>query len=406
MPDQTRIRTRSKPSITANLTLNRTKPYSETTVLGSYTTLSHSETMIDLVTPDFHNRRKKGELIENNMSYVLTSTTGGTGSASYQSNDGVNQYSLNGPVTAFRVAQSGVPDLVLDFDPLPDLIRDARSACLAAINSATVATGEDIKEANKTLALLRNPIKGISTNLKRVERDMKRRKGKLAAAKNITKFLTDYWLEYRFAFSPLVRSVENILLEAQKTVPPRYNLFEVAHGRKTGTFKRERTINRGGSIFKQTCTVNIKVHAYVRYNLRGSSNFGNGRRWGTRLRDHPDTMWQVMPLSFMIDRVFNVSNVINGIVNLLDPNVSCLNSGNTYRIETILTTQYIGDDNPEYSKTIAAETIEKKVYSYSREQWSPDVADTIPSPSMKNLVSNAAYLADLTSLILGKFNKR
>jgi hypothetical protein len=126
-------------------------------------------------------------------------------------------------------------------------------------------------------------------------------------------------------------------------------------------------------------------------------------RLGFRPKDFPTTVWQIMPYSFMVDRLYDVTSFSKGAINLGDPMVKILMGCYSEHNERSISFEMTGTQNP--GGTIHSS--DKPVYtdfSYTRSPWVPTFSDTVPSLNLKGLVEDATKITDLITLILGNFS--
>jgi len=172
-----------------------------------------------------------------------------------------------------------------------------------------------------------------------------------------------------------------------------------AHGHDSAGVSNtcEETVN--DSTFNLGHSRDTSIHAQILYTV---TNPLDNVRWklGLRTRDIPHTLWQLLPYSFMVDRVVNVSDLISGFTALTDPDVHILSGSITERTEDINTVQIVDRQNPTFTFSFAADIYEEKQFSYGRSPWRPSVFDTVPNIDVRNLVNTATKMTDLAALIL------
>jgi hypothetical protein len=273
----------------------------------------------------------------------------------------------------------------------------AKLLALRNVDKTPYAFGEDIGELKETLELIRHPFSTIASSAKRFRSLVKARKKKFRWSH--AKAVASVWLEYRFAWSPLVRSAYSAVdayMSTKKTPPVRRSSDQTLdfQGQESDTVQN-------GSVFDRTVTQSYSGHASILYEVHNPL-YDWKWRLGLRAKDIPLTAWQLARLSFMVDRVYDISSFIGGVTNLIDPNVKILAGSYTTRNEVETTLKLVDYDNPSsVSYTISGNTNVRKTFRYHRVVWAPSFADTIPELSLRNLVNDATKIADLTSIFIG-----
>jgi hypothetical protein len=126
-------------------------------------------------------------------------------------------------------------------------------------------------------------------------------------------------------------------------------------------------------------------------------------KYGLRFKVIPTTFWAVMPLSFMVDRFYHISNFFSGVSNLLDPNVKILGAWVVSKRERLQSIGVRSISESGYTSTIVPDDIVDKSFFYSREVWEPSLEDAIPTLNLKGLVDSSAKVTDLMALIIQNF---
>jgi len=125
---------------------------------------------------------------------------------------------------------------------------------------------------------------------------------------------------------------------------------------------------------------------------------------GLRPKDIPETLWAVTPYSFMVDRVINVSDIVRGVTNLLDPNVKILAGWTVLKDTHTQSWEYFHETNGSYQVTIVPDTSTWTTFKYEWVPWYPTALDIIPPSDIGGLVKDATTTTDLLSLIYARFS--
>lgn len=364
---------------------------------GPYLVAKDIQTMTDTLTPNFRKKVKAGETIINPMSLSrVTRDSIGEGAVDLRgwnaSGVTTTQYHGSGAVT-------GHTSQGLVYKKAPEtqseLVRQAQLMAYSGIDSTPLSTGEDVLELRETLQFLKSPIKGII---------------KEARKRNITRFVdvpAATWLTYRMAFAPTVRSIHDILKEIKEPSKKPAEL-RVSHGRSNSSkivFDNPKIANTLGGFhhFSTQHSLDIDVHTFVRYRLKTATHDWRWR-YGLRNKDLPAAYWAVMPLSFMVDRVFDVSSLISSLTNLADPNVQILGSGiRIKRLEASMVQHSHSTINstihPRLTYGVHGESIIDTAFTMTRDKLAPQFKHFVPVVTPKGLVADFAKSVDLAALV-------
>jgi hypothetical protein len=272
---------------------------------------------------------------------------------------------------------------------------------LSNIDKSDYSFGEDLGEIRETLEFLKHPIGSIFELSKRFNSAKRRRIRDYSKLFPRAKAIANVWLEYRFAFSPLLQTSYNaaevITIAPQKQIPK----FHSAHGRLDQQEKRTelRDNEKGHYVLDMKRT--YQGHASVLYRVLNPVHDWKFRL-GLRAKDIPTTVWQLLPYSFMIDRLVDISSMCRALINLADPRVLILACSYTYRDDKTDQIWLVGTDtDAQYSTTTLLSNSEKQhSFVYRRTPWFPSVVDTVPSLDWDYVVSSATKIADLVTLSL------
>jgi hypothetical protein len=284
------------------------------------------------------------------------------------------------------------------------LEQGAKQKCLALIDSSPYEFAEDVGELGTTVAY-------FNQNLLRIVKLVKgmRKAALKAALRNGKKVLShpealaSVWLEYRFAIMPLVRSCESLkeALQDQVHRPKRRNARGILKDSSEGSTGNY-TATGGFGLpvnFRVVDHVSCDVAAHCLYEVDNPvEDFFY--KYGLRLQDIPETAWNLMPLSFMVDRIVNLSGFFRGITNLTNPSIKKLAGSYRYKYsyERTISAQSIDAGswglinlNPDTNYTYS--------FTYSRSVWDPTFVDTIPTLDFKGLYDSVTKTADLVAII-------
>lgn len=191
----------------------------------------------------------------------------------------------------------------------------------AKVYSSPIVVGESLSDVGQTLAMLRRPFKGAADLLYNMSksRAQRLRGGKVTPA-SATR---DAWLEYRYGWKPLLMDIEAIRKKTRENLLSlnRYRLVARAGTRREfstdDSWPATATFSCSGS---QSRLTKLRCDAGVIYDIvdrRPSDEIA--AFMGSRVRDVPATVWEMIPFSFVADWFSNVGDWLQAISP--DPNI-------------------------------------------------------------------------------------
>lgn len=182
-------------------------------------------------------------------------------------------------------------------------------------------------EALKTLSMLRKP---FSSALKLTQKILRKQTSLISRGMSASKALSSAWLEYRYGFQPLMYDISDLTtsLAAQKRLPfvvlRCSSKTELKCSPKATPFSHSYnyyTVFEGEYSVQSSCM----IKAGYRFKLKDSS-YGAflESSLGLSLRDVPNTVWELIPFSFVVDWFANVGSWIKTICP--NPNIEILSA--------------------------------------------------------------------------------
>lgn len=393
-----------KPVVLTNTV--QTDSHGAYSVLPATVTQSSTQAMDDVVSHGFKRRIAEGEIINNPCSLVRrTRSNSGSGFIRGTKTSGpAYWYQQDGPVSETWLPLYPNGDVMFK-DVDYDVASRSKLLALANIDTSEYAFGEDIGELRETLRFLRNPVSSLH-NLAREFRRTLTRKRRKDLNLSFAKAHADVWLQYRFAFSPLIRSMMD-LAEAYGKGPSDRATRLTARGFDSWKWSGGGAVTRyngpiGGTnnsnwLFNHD--VEVEGHASILYEV--SNPLADWRfHLGLRTKDVPYTLWQLLPYSFMVDRLVDISSSIRGLTNLADPDVTILSGSYREKKTERQSYQLTSISNPTWSHAVAGDVVTDEEFIYNRQPWTPSASDAIPGISLGNVFDSATKLADVIALSL------
>jgi hypothetical protein len=367
--------------------------------------------MHDTVTPNFNKRIRAGELILNPMSKVRTivEIPSGASSSIDRYDSSVNTcYAQThrhlGPanISFYHLDRGLGPEELPLLEPTVDSDEQLLTAAVSGVDPTSYSVMEDVLQLRQFMESILHPIRGM----KRVTDQMRshnQRTRSLGAA--------GAWAKYRFEFLPLLGTAEALIRTAldpakglKKDVRLRSTATSGGNDHKAGSVQYS-----NGMTWTHDLTEVVRKRAVVFYKLHSDHN-GLSQSLGTRFKDLPTGMWNVVPYSFIIDRVINISQFLTAVTNLCDPSISfegaCIT---TKRYNRSLLQVTRRDFSTSYGMVFDGKPMISVVDSTQRVLYDPYVALSPLNLDFKplDLVKNMTYATDLLALIvLGLKGKR
>jgi hypothetical protein len=363
------------------------------------------ESFNDEVIEDFHRRRNAGEVIISPCYHVKESSrTIGSGSEDYDYK-GVHHKIVGHGLTMWHYAAQASymgGDLPVP-SPSYDLAASSKLSALGNLDRTPYSFAEDIAELRQTLRFLKDPLGNLKRLSKEFKRDVRALKNRWAR-KKLADALANLWLEYQFAFSPLLRSAHDAFEAYSDAVqrPERRTANGSAHFEFSDSDPQRHI---GSWISEHTVKSTTDVHAGIVYEVSNPLNDWK-YKYGLRFKDIPETLWAVMPYSFMVDRVWNFSQAARGFASFLDPNVKILGAWQSEKTTTVRTASWLRHEHPQaLNQVIHPDVWHRESEIYTRDVWEPTFSDLIPKGNYSGLIDTSTKIADLAALIYSNIRR-
>jgi len=377
--------------------------------------------MNDVVTENYSSRKAAGEIIINPLVFSSVNHVLFDDDCSYKRTS-LGDVDITVPDSAsahiLRAAIGYLPQarnvdggrLTVDADHELEL---RKQAALAWVDEPQYGFGEDLFEIRETIDLIRNPLLSIRKLLKAFDKDAQKalsRKGQVLDFARKAESIAGVWAQYSFAFAPLVRSLEEAFIAFNDKSTLAFRRTSRSKGAVTDFSESEHTGYSGGSSFFHipahiatgvvTKTASVSFQAGIHYEASQGGTIQE--KLGLRNKDLIVTAWEVIPMSFMIDRIVSIKSSLQSFLNLVDPNVEILGGFVTRREEHTYSMQLTELElaNTSYTDlTWSALPHVSQEFTMTREKWDPSIGAALPLPNPVELINSASKVADLVSLL-------
>jgi hypothetical protein len=276
--------------------------------------------MTDVVTPGFHAKKKRGEVVFSPMTSIHTKATMTLGSATYRKKtNGINCSGVYHDIGSKADVSGFLPDycsavgftqgaclvaplLISEVDK-HNLSADLMTRVLSNVGKSKLNLGEDWAEIDKSLRLLSDlfsDLRKILTNPNFLT--------KAKSAANI-------WLLTRYGLKPLINDIFDALLALEKDV-----------GRQRVTTRARDSISQSSvrTVTKASATVTHYIREEVTDDLEyrvmslNEYTISTGFNLGFGLKNLGLLAWELIPFSFVIDWFVNIGEYIGSLVPAID----------------------------------------------------------------------------------------
>lgn len=350
------------------------------------------DAMWDVVTPNFHKLVAQGVIINNPMRRVTSEISGGFGTRS-AIGKGVNTGGYNymsGDIFGYISEADSFQGLTVTLDESNNALLDA----FAGIDSTPYSFGEDLAELKETLQLLRNPLQSMKDLVTEYRIT---RANEVLEGKPFLKAHANAWAAVRFGLSPLLQSAYSLAegIANYKTVRRPLRMTSRGYGRSKKTDGDSKIF--GGRRYMRYVEKEYTIRASVLYEPPAGELSVNAY-FGLRAKDIPETMWNIIPYSFLVDRFVDISALTRAYVNLFDPGIRILSACTVERRSNRQMYSVVEDPSDLYNISwgcaprliVDTETI--RTPQPTNQAPAPVLQITKPLSSLVNLVDISALL--------------
>lgn len=283
------------------------------------------ETTVDVVTPNFHERQARGEIINNYFRNIKTSYNYGvtgwrvdrvpacsgsnikfqTGTGFYSLGPNKQGYLLS-PTTSNSDSRDG---------ELASLKALVSTRALAGVVPADVDLLVDLYEWKQTLRLIGNPVRSLYNYILRVRGKRSPRYWKRLSQKQqaiqLIEDISSKWLAYRYGIVPLCLSIQGgiDIIRKPQTSPRITSRSSGSTVEYTDTASQTKSGTYFNSTLDKTTISSGSVRAYVLY----EHEMTLVERSGLHLSNLPNSIWEAIPFSFVADWFLNLGDWIRAV---------------------------------------------------------------------------------------------
>jgi len=358
---------------------------------------------LDFVTPGYHDKIKSGAIINTSAVYENVKRRGGGGGVSAVDvilDDGSTEtYWFDGSSITGHFTNGYCPISYLGAAD-PAIERACKQRAIAQVDTTPNAFIEDIGELKSTFTLMDDPLRSAIDWSDSFRNKVNRR---MHRGQSFRRASSGLWLTTRFGFMPLWRSLEALFSELSEPSPPQ--LLR----KSSSSFNQSAEHDSYSDFGHEDYTLNIshrkvtKGHGTILYSITNPA--ADWRyRYGLRNKDIPRGLWDLVPLSFVVDRFLSVGDSISGLTNLSDPDVSFEAASYTSRTRHIQKMSLAGINDPRFH-SLLSDTFEIERFLYDRGVWEPSFTDTLPYFHPLGLVDSVTKVIDGIALIVQNFSR-
>lgn len=296
------------------------------------------EAMDDIVTPGYHTKSSRGEVIMNPMVQSYWTRTMTPGGFSFKnkgtgSNDFTDTYD-----GYYAIDRKGGPNGHLPVSLAPrELAVQAGTSAMANIEKPDFEGLVFAAELRETLSFLRNPVQGYVNWLHWRNTRYTNRNNR-----TLRDFISENWLSYRYGMRPLYNDAQkflNALNESGKRRPLRRTARGFASDTSSAAASYRATTYEANVQVDSNTTRTYKVRSGVLYEITSTLKNSN---YGFSESDILPALWEATTFSFIADWFANIGTYLRTVV----PHVEVKVLGSWTKSEDVQstnTTAYIAD---------------------------------------------------------------
>jgi hypothetical protein len=145
----------------------------------------------------------------------------------------------------------------------------------------------------------------------------------------------------------------------------------------------------------------FEARAGILYTIKNAAHFDNlSWQLGLGYKEIVPIAWNVMRLSWMVDRVVNVTGAIRAVENFLDPDINILSAWVRLDEKRVYTRRVYATAprSGEKSRSVNGDTATDVDCAHTRTPWVPTIADTVPKIDLSGAVNSVGNVLDIVAL--------
>lgn len=271
--------------------------------------------------PGYRKRVESGEIFMSDVNIVHTSYSGNSDDLlTLVGPEYWGRREFRGNLSAWHMSEPSEP-AHLSFDVFQAQGNVVNRAFAKAYDDGGAVLGVSFGEGRESLAMLKGPF-GDAHRL--LDRMLAKKLRLIKAGVPVAKAVLSAWLEYRLGWKPLMYDIKAIMQATASyllvDLPP-VRVVARSSWKNSTTSSRERSLTsqyfHSGSAL-DTASWDYKVSAGVLYYVKTLSDDGIlsekfRHNYGLQLRNIGLTGWELVPLSFVVDRFLDVSSWLGAI---------------------------------------------------------------------------------------------
>lgn len=350
--------------------------------------------------PFFRARMLRGEIVMGSLirqswnrynpgggTYTSRNLSGGNGTVIYETGA---QNGGQGLTQQFMTADN----VVWTAPSYPSLILSgAKAKALANIDPTPYQFGEDVGELAASAKHMVSRASDFARGCHKLASEAKHTKKGLQWA-------AGQWAQARFGILPAVVSLASLAQSMSRNPPSkRKGERRKAVGKVDYNQPKDASTTIGGRKYVLVGNYRYESSAGVWYEMTNPVNDWRDT-YGLRTKDIPATVWALQPLSFMVDRVVDISTSIRALTNLADPSIKILNGWYKNKLWSDVEMTFSSYVLSGWTISVTPDTIYEQEETYSRAPWIPTAIDVFPPviPLKDGLLKDATRIGDLLAL--------
>lgn len=221
--------------------------------------------------------------------------------------------------------------------------------------------------------------------------------------------MNNLYLSEEFGLAPILKSIQDAVAAGHVSLPKlEKNVRLRAAGVKTQRLF-DSYESRIGLYDPFACAKNADLveRAEVFYKLKHTVDANSlSNKLGLRLKDLPVGLWNIIPLSFMVDRLLDVNLYLKAVMAFSDPNVVIEGGTTSTLLRTTTSYQalpgtWVDASNNVYTFDGGSMSTYHRVHK-TRSAWFPSIPGLSSAFNATGLISSSNRTLQLTSLVLSK----